>query len=63
MRPTPAGMVPHMAAQHSPPPQQQQAKFESALDFLDQVKVKFSDQPEVYTQFLEIMKEFKSRRF
>ncbi|KAG1146496.1 hypothetical protein G6F37_004665 [Rhizopus arrhizus] len=32
-----------------------------ALSYLDQVKVKFSDQPEVYNRFLDIMKEFKSQ--
>ncbi|KAI8376680.1 hypothetical protein EDC96DRAFT_551369 [Choanephora cucurbitarum] len=32
-----------------------------ALTYLDQVKVKFSEQPEVYNQFLDIMKEFKSQ--
>jgi paired amphipathic helix protein Sin3a len=36
-------------------------KFENALDFLDQVKVQFSDRPKVYTQFLEIMKDFKAQ--
>eukprot|EP01098_Paradermamoeba_levis_P010318 TRINITY_DN4336_c0_g2_i2.p1 TRINITY_DN4336_c0_g2~~TRINITY_DN4336_c0_g2_i2.p1 ORF type:complete len:185 (-),score=44.81 TRINITY_DN4336_c0_g2_i2:643-1125(-) len=32
----------------------------NALEFLDQVKHQFAQQPQVYTQFLEIMKEFKS---
>ncbi|RCI04557.1 Transcriptional regulatory protein sin3 [Rhizopus stolonifer] len=32
-----------------------------ALTYLDQVKVKFSEQPEVYNRFLDIMKEFKSQ--
>jgi paired amphipathic helix protein Sin3a len=32
-----------------------------ALTYLDQVKVKFADQPEVYNRFLDIMKEFKSQ--
>ena len=89
MRSNPAGPPIVQAAIGSPPPQQQQAKFESALDYLDQVlypflllffffflvfslfglifwkqvKIKFADQPDVYSQFLEIMKEFKSRRF
>jgi len=35
-------------------------KFESALDFLDKVKTVFEKQPEVYTQFLDIMKDFKA---
>ncbi|OAD69347.1 hypothetical protein PHYBLDRAFT_93875, partial [Phycomyces blakesleeanus NRRL 1555(-)] len=32
-----------------------------ALTYLDQVKIKFSDQPEVYNKFLDIMKDFKSQ--
>ncbi|KAJ1973883.1 hypothetical protein H4R35_003884 [Dimargaris xerosporica] len=31
-----------------------------ALSYLDQVKMQFQDRPEVYNQFLDIMKEFKS---
>ncbi|KAI9093851.1 hypothetical protein DFS34DRAFT_630591 [Phlyctochytrium arcticum] len=33
-----------------------------ALSYLDQVKIRFSDQPEVYNRFLDIMKDFKSQR-
>lgn len=32
-----------------------------ALTYLDQVKVQFSDQPDVYNKFLDIMKDFKSQ--
>ena len=32
-----------------------------ALTYLDQVKVQFHDQPEVYNRFLDIMKDFKSQ--
>ncbi|KAI8900508.1 hypothetical protein BC833DRAFT_618450 [Globomyces pollinis-pini] len=32
-----------------------------ALSYLDQVKFKFSGQPEVYNRFLDIMKDFKSQ--
>ncbi|KAF8336326.1 uncharacterized protein EI90DRAFT_3119621 [Cantharellus anzutake] len=32
-----------------------------ALSYLELVKVKFSDQPDVYNQFLDIMKDFKSQ--
>ncbi|KAI7871546.1 hypothetical protein BDF14DRAFT_1873462 [Spinellus fusiger] len=32
-----------------------------ALTYLDQVKLQFSDQPEVYNKFLDIMKDFKSQ--
>jgi len=33
---------------------------QDALSYLDQVKVQFSDRPDVYNQFLDIMKDFKS---
>ncbi|KAE9392487.1 hypothetical protein BT96DRAFT_944593 [Gymnopus androsaceus JB14] len=33
-----------------------------ALSYLDAVKNKFSDQPDVYNHFLDIMKEFKSQQ-
>jgi hypothetical protein len=32
-----------------------------ALSYLDAVKFQFDDEPEVYNQFLDIMKEFKTR--
>jgi paired amphipathic helix protein Sin3a len=32
-----------------------------ALGYLDAVKVQFQDQPDVYNQFLDIMKDFKSQ--
>lgn len=52
--------------QVSPPATQQagrqsQVKFENALDFLDQVKLQFANQPRVYNQFLDIMKDFKAQ--
>ncbi|MCP8717098.1 MAG: hypothetical protein M5E90_06730 [Asgard group archaeon] len=34
-----------------------------ALSYLDQVKVQFSNQAEVYNNFLDIMKDFKSQRY
>eukprot|EP00047_Mylnosiga_fluctuans_P012588 m.27016 g.27016 ORF g.27016 m.27016 type:complete len:1120 (+) comp4360_c0_seq1:36-3395(+) len=45
------------------PPQApyQRLKVEDALSYLDQVKLQFGNQPHVYNQFLEIMKEFKSQ--
>ncbi|CAF0772019.1 unnamed protein product [Brachionus calyciflorus] len=36
-------------------------KVEDALSYLDKVKLQFEKQPEVYNQFLDIMKEFKSQ--
>ncbi|KAI0151559.1 hypothetical protein GGR57DRAFT_470702 [Xylariaceae sp. FL1272] len=41
--------------------QGQQPILNDALSYLDQVKVQFSDQPDVYNKFLDIMKDFKSQ--
>lgn len=35
--------------------------FQDALSYLDQVKVQFHEQPDVYNRFLDIMKDFKSQ--
>ena len=37
-------------------------KVEDALSYLDQVKLQFGNHPQVYNDFLDIMKEFKSQR-
>jgi hypothetical protein len=34
-----------------------------AMSYLDQVKMQFGDQPEVYNRFLDIMKDFKSQAY
>ena len=52
-------------AQQQPPAQQgqgqgQQPILNDALSYLDQVKVQFANEPDVYNQFLDIMKDFKS---
>ena len=39
----------------------QRLKVEDALSYLDQVKFMFSGQPQVYNDFLDIMKEFKTQ--
>lgn len=39
----------------------QQLKVEDALSYLDQVKNRFANDPEIYNKFLDIMKEFKSQ--
>ncbi|XP_072937755.1 paired amphipathic helix protein Sin3a isoform X2 [Epargyreus clarus] len=44
-----------------PQAQFQRLKVEDALSYLDQVKYKFNTQPQVYNDFLDIMKEFKSQ--
>jgi len=61
--PTPVNTVPMNAGIASPqtPAPNRQVKFENALDFLDQVKLQFANQPRVYNQFLDIMKDFKAQ--
>lgn len=38
-----------------------QLNVTDALSYLDAVKVQFQERPEVYNQFLDIMKDFKSQ--
>uniref|UniRef100_A0A8C2X0C9 Paired amphipathic helix protein Sin3b n=1 Tax=Cyclopterus lumpus TaxID=8103 RepID=A0A8C2X0C9_CYCLU len=38
-----------------------QSKVEDALSYLDQVKIRFANDPGIYNKFLDIMKEFKSQ--
>lgn len=71
--PGPGGPTAHLPGGHPPPSQvhaaqvqgQQQQfqrlKVEDALSYLDQVKLQFGNQPQVYNDFLDIMKEFKSQ--
>lgn len=47
--------------QQSPGSNFQRLKVEDALHYLDQVKYKFGNKPQVYNDFLDIMKEFKSQ--
>lgn len=42
-------------------PQPNFGASQDALSYLDQVKVQFSEQPDVYNKFLDIMKDFKSQ--
>jgi paired amphipathic helix protein Sin3a len=44
-------------------PQQMTDNSQDALSYLDQVKVQFAGEPNVYNQFLDIMKDFKSQRY
>ena len=37
--------------------------MEDALSYLDQVKIRFGNDPGIYNKFLDIMKEFKSQRY
>ena len=41
----------------------QRLKVEDALTYLDKVKLQFGNQPHVYNDFLDIMKEFKSQTY
>ncbi|XP_008480031.1 paired amphipathic helix protein Sin3a-like [Diaphorina citri] len=52
---TPPHTIPEQPAQFH------RLKVEDALSYLDQVKFKFGNQPQVYNDFLDIMKEFKSQ--
>lgn len=47
--------------QQSPSNTFQRLKVEDALSYLDLVKYKFGNKPQVYNDFLDIMKEFKSQ--
>lgn len=40
-----------------------QLNVADALNYLDDVKNRFQNQPNVYNQFLDIMKEFKSEKY
>jgi len=59
-----------MAVDEPPPPPQtivndddeRPLNVTDALSYLDQVKVQYQQRPDVYNNFLEIMKQFKSQR-
>uniref|UniRef100_A0A8C1R477 Paired amphipathic helix protein Sin3b n=1 Tax=Cyprinus carpio TaxID=7962 RepID=A0A8C1R477_CYPCA len=42
-------------------PQREYKPVEDALSYLDQVKIRFGNDPGIYNKFLDIMKEFKSQ--
>lgn len=48
---------------HPKPQEHRPLNVSDALSYLDQVKLQFADQPEVYNRFLEIMKDFKSQAY
>lgn len=63
---SPGGTLPQpqmLPQQHSPSnnSQFQRLKVEDALTYLDMVKFKFGEKPQVYNDFLDIMKEFKTQ--
>lgn len=57
--PPPATTTTSAAASSSS--QYRQLNVKDALTYLELVKVKFNDQPEIYNRFLDIMKDFKSQ--
>lgn len=40
-----------------------QLNVKDALSYLDQVKYQFQEEPDVYNNFLDIMKDFKSQAY
>ena len=48
----------HVASQRGPA---RPLNVKDALSYLDAVKMKFTDNVDIYNEFLEIMKEFKSQ--
>ncbi|EQC35298.1 hypothetical protein SDRG_07523 [Saprolegnia diclina VS20] len=61
--PPPANQAPQQPPNNAqgPPRPLRELRVEDALLYLDQVKQQFGDQPDVYNQFLDVMKEFKSQ--
>jgi len=47
---------------HTEPSLMSTKEKKTALDFLEKIKIIFSDRPEIYGLFLETMKEFKSQK-
>lgn len=43
------------------PARHRELRVEDALLYLDQVKQQFGDQPDIYNQFLDVMKDFKAQ--
>ncbi|KAJ2493505.1 hypothetical protein IWW37_000594 [Coemansia sp. RSA 2050] len=58
--PAAAAEAPSEPARPQVDARERQLNVSDALSYLDLVKSQFQDRPEVYNQFLEIMKEFKS---
>ena len=62
-QPPPPSRPPPPPSLENPPPHpsgERSLNVTDALSYLDNVKQQFSDQPDVYNKFLDIMKEFKS---
>jgi paired amphipathic helix protein Sin3a len=54
--------APQTAELGIPPEMSRPLNVTDALSYLDAVKIQFSERPEVYNQFLDIMKDFKSQK-
>lgn len=57
----PVPPAPEQSETPSPSGAYRPLNVKDALSYLEMVKVKFSDRPDVYNQFLDIMKDFKSQ--
>lgn len=55
--------TPSMNMGSTPPPRHRELRVEDALLYLDQVKQQFGDQPDIYNQFLDVMKDFKAQSY
>lgn len=67
-KPAIAPPAPAPVATHPPTHDQQQhykptLNVQDALTYLEKVKQQFSQQPDVYNQFLDIMRDFKTSRY
>jgi paired amphipathic helix protein Sin3a len=51
----------NMSIQEPPKEEYRPLNVKDALTYLDKVKAKFSSQSNVYNQFLDIMKDFKTQ--
>lgn len=54
-------LLPSLHLPFPPPADQFVLVIQDALSYLDQVKVQFAGEQNVYNQFLDIMKDFKSQ--
>jgi len=52
-----------MTPQQQQQPRHRELRVEDALLYLDQVKQQFGDQPDIYNQFLDVMKDFKAQAY
>ncbi|KIJ54305.1 hypothetical protein M422DRAFT_241556 [Sphaerobolus stellatus SS14] len=62
---TPGGPLPGpgMQPQQQPqPPQPQQPEFYHAIQYINRIKTRFSDEPETYKQFLEILQTYQKEQ-